>query len=90
MSELPKEPTPEEWRAAQKRRNLWLGFALVAFVAIVGVTTAVRIQNTDFSRGDRMYFSGYMNEAAVEKADREAQKRADELNAEAVQKGDDE
>lgn len=60
---------------AQKRRNLWLAFALVAFVLIVGVSTALRIQETDFSNGDRLYFSGYMDEAASEKADREAQAR---------------
>lgn len=60
---------------AQKRRNLWLALALVAFVLIVGVSTALRIQETDFSNGDRLYFSGYMDEAASEKADREAQAR---------------
>ncbi|MEL6728688.1 MAG: hypothetical protein AAFP81_04860 [Pseudomonadota bacterium] len=60
---------------AQKRRNVWLAWALVAFVVIVGLTTAIRIQETDFSGGDRIYFSGYMDEAASEKADREAQAR---------------
>lgn len=60
---------------AQKRRNAWLALALVAFVVIVGVSTALRIQETDFSGGDRIYFSGYMDEAASEKADREAQAR---------------
>lgn len=67
---------------AQKRRNVWLAWALVAFVVIVGVTTAVRIQQTDFSGGDRLYFSGYMDEAAKEKADREAQARVEALQAE--------
>ena len=66
---------------AQKRRNAWLAFALVAFVVIVGVSTALRIQQTDFSGGDRLYFSGYMDEAASEKADREAQKRIAERQA---------
>ena len=60
---------------AQKRRNAWLALALVAFVVIVGVSTALRIQETDFSNGDRLYFSGYMDEAASEQADREAQAR---------------
>ena len=60
---------------AQKRRNAWLAVSLVAFVVIVGVTTAIRIQETDFSGGDRLYFSGYMDEAAKEQADREAQAR---------------
>jgi len=67
---------------AQKRRNAWLALALVAFVLIVGVSTALRIQETDFSGGDRLYFSGYMDEAASEKADREAQKRIAERQAE--------
>lgn len=67
---------------AQKRRNVWLAWALVAFVVIVGVTTAIRIQQTDFSGGDRLYFSGYMDEAAKEKADREAQARVEALIAE--------
>ena len=79
---------------AQKRRNAWLAFALVAFVIVVGVTTALRIQETDFSGGDRLYFSGYMDEAASEKADREAQKRiaerqaAEAAAAEAAESGD--
>ena len=69
------ELTQEARIQAQKRRNVWLAWALVAFVVIVGVTTAIRIQETDFSGGDRLYFSGYMDEAASEKADREAQAR---------------
>lgn len=67
---------------AQKRRNMWLALALVAFVVLVGVSTALRIQETDFTGGDRLYFSGYMDEAASEKADREAQARIEELNKE--------
>lgn len=67
---------------AQKRRNVWLAWALVAFVVIVGVTTAIRIQEADFSGGDRLYFSGYLDEAAKEKADREAIARAEALVAE--------
>jgi uncharacterized protein HemX len=66
---------------AQKRRNAWLACALLAFVVIVGVSTALRIQQADFSGGDRLYFSGYMDEAASEKADREAQKRIAERQA---------
>ncbi len=72
-------------KKAQKRRNAWLALALVAFVVIVGVSTALRIQETDFSGGDRLYFSGYMDEAASEKADREAQARISaRLEAEAA------
>ena len=66
---------------AQKRRNVWLAWALVAFVIIVGVTTAIRIQETDFSGGDRLYFSGYLDEAAKEKSDREAEARYDARQA---------
>ena len=69
------EISQEDLIIAQKRRNVWLAWALVAFVVIVGLTTAIRIQETDFSGGDRIYFSGYMDEAASEKADREAQAR---------------
>lgn len=67
---------------AQKRRNIWLAWALVAFVVIVGVTTAIRIQQTDFSGGDRLYFSGYLDEAAKEERDREAIERARAAEAE--------
>jgi hypothetical protein len=71
----PVEMTEEARLKAQKRRNVWLAWSLVAFVVIVGLTTAIRIQETDFSGGDRLYFSGYLDEAAKEKADREAQER---------------
>ncbi|MHA7901140.1 MAG: hypothetical protein ACX94B_14860 [Henriciella sp.] len=66
---------------AQKRRNVWLAWALVAFVVIVGLTTAIRIQETDFSGGDRLYFSGYLDEAQKEDADREAQARYEAMRA---------
>ena len=75
-------PDPGAILKAQKRRNAWLALALVAFVVIVGVSTALRIQETDFSGGDRLYFSGYLDEAAKEKADREAIARAEALAAE--------
>lgn len=42
-----ERPTPpdldEETRKAQKRRNLWLAFALVAFVVLVALTTILRL-----------------------------------------------
>ena len=84
MSEAVDTPQidPDLIQKAQKRRNVWLAWALVAFVVIVGVSTALRIQQTDFSGGDRLYFSGYMDEAAKEKADREAMARAEALAAE--------
>lgn len=81
---VPTSPDAEAILKAQKRRNLWLAIALVAFVAIVGVSTALRIQETDFSGGDRLYFTGYLDEAAKDEADRRAEARADEL---AVQEG---
>ena len=81
-----KKPTDEEHAALQlnalKRRNVWLAFALVGFVVIVGVSPALRIQETDFSGGDRLYFSGYLDEAEKEAADREAEARYDALKAE--------
>ena len=67
---------------ARKRRNVWLALGLVGFVVIVGVSTAIRIQETDFSGGDRLYFSGYLDEAEKEAADREAEARYDALKAE--------
>ena len=77
---------------AQKRRNVWLAWALVAFVVIIGVTTAIRIQQTDFSGGDRLYFSGYLDEAAKDKRDREAIERAEaaETGASAAEEPEDE
>lgn len=84
MSETVSQPKPDEADIlkAQKRRNVWLAWALVAFVVIVGVTTAIRIQQTDFSGGDRLYFSGYLDEAEKDKRDREAIKRARAAQAE--------
>ena len=67
---------------ARKRRNVWLALALVGFVVIVGVSSAIRIQEPDFSGGDRLYFSGYLDEAEKEAADREAEARYDALKAE--------
>ncbi len=71
----PMELTEEARLRAKKRRNVWLAWSLVAFVVIVGLTTAIRIQETDFSGGDRLYFSGYLDEAEKEKSDREAEAR---------------
>lgn len=68
---------------AQKRRNVWLAWALVAFVVIVGVSTVIRLQQSDFGGSDRLYFSGYLDEAAAEKRDREAEARAQAAEAEA-------
>ncbi len=48
--------------AAQKRRNAWLALALVGFVILVGITTAIRIQATDFSKNEGFYFSGSLEQ----------------------------
>ncbi len=81
------EPQPQVDTAAalkaQKRRNVWLAWALVAFVVIVGVSTVIRLQQSDFGGSDRLYFSGYLDEAAAEKRDREAEERARAAEAEA-------
>ncbi|HPE48332.1 MAG TPA: hypothetical protein PLR76_08050 [Hyphomonas sp.] len=37
------EPLSPEARAAQRRRNIWLGLALVAFVVLVAITTMIKI-----------------------------------------------
>ena len=66
--------------AARNNRNMWLAVALLGFVLLVGTTTAIRISETGAKDG--MYFSGYMNEAAVEKEKREAAARAQALEAE--------
>lgn len=84
MSETETQPVVDASALlkAQKRRNLWLAWALVAFVVIVGVSTAIRIQQSDFSGGDRLYFSGYLDEAEKDKRDREAVERARAAQAE--------
>lgn len=44
MSDRPEPPQlDEEARRAQKRRNLWLALALIAFVVLVAVTTMLRL-----------------------------------------------
>ena len=73
------ELSPEA-TAARKKRNIWLAAALLGFVFLVGATTAIRI--SEAGAKDGMYFSGYMNEAAVEKEKREAAARAEALEAE--------
>ena len=81
-TQAPNEELAELQLKAQKRRNAWLALALVGFVVIVGVSTAIRIQETDFTGGDRLYFSGYLDEAEKEQADRDAEARYDAMRAE--------
>ena len=54
----PPEPLSPQQRDAQKKRNLWLALALVAFVVLVGVTTAIRIQDADMGKSEGFYFDG--------------------------------
>ena len=55
----PPFPKPQALDAealkAQKKRNMWLGFALAAFVVIVGLLTFVRLSETDLSEGGFYY-----------------------------------
>ena len=42
-------------RAAQKRRNLWLGLALLGFVVLVGLTTFVRLSGSQDNQANFYY-----------------------------------
>ena len=42
--------------AAQKRRNLWLGLALLGFVVLVGLTTIIRLSDADGNQ-DNFYYN---------------------------------
>ena len=50
-------------RAAQKRRNLWLGLALLGFVVLVGLTTFVRLKNSTPSEVGFYYHNGQSDES---------------------------
>ncbi|MEO0549901.1 MAG: hypothetical protein AAFZ91_08260 [Pseudomonadota bacterium] len=54
----------EEQLTAQKRRNRWLALALIAFVVLVGTTTALRLQSVDLSKSEGLYFDGSMDPGA--------------------------
>lgn len=51
--------------AAQRRRNLWLGLALFGFVVLVGVSTAIRLQDAALTDDNSFYFNGSMSVPAV-------------------------
>ncbi len=56
MPETPDPAVPQldaEALKARKKRNLWLGLALAAFVVLVMVTTIVRL-NTGIGVSERM------------------------------------
>lgn len=57
VSPTPVRRSPEEI-VAQKKRNVWLALALVGFILLVGITSAIRIQGTDFSKSEGFYNSG--------------------------------
>lgn len=42
-------------RAAQKRRNIWLGLALLGFVFLVGLTTFVRLSGSEDNKANFYY-----------------------------------
>ncbi|MEZ6002103.1 hypothetical protein [Hyphomonas sp.] len=52
-------------RTAQKRRNLWLGLALLGFVFLVGLTTFVRLSGSEDNKANFYY---NMNEAGQDEA----------------------
>lgn len=52
----PVQPDEAGRRAAQKRRNLWLGLALFAFVLIVGLTTVIRLGDADLGPDGGLYW----------------------------------
>jgi len=54
---IPSARLDPEALAARKKRNVWLGVALAAFVILVGVTTVIRLSNTDLSQGAGFYYS---------------------------------
>lgn len=76
----PSEPTSADYLAAQKRRNVWLALALVAFVALVGITSVVRISTTDYSKSDGFYMSGAIPK--VEKSEPIVPEAPSEMDAE--------
>ncbi|MBU1288141.1 MAG: hypothetical protein KJ871_10490 [Alphaproteobacteria bacterium] len=48
--------TPEAV-AARKKRNIWLGLALLGFVVLVAATTMIRLSKADLSEGAGFYYS---------------------------------
>ncbi len=58
--------------AAQKTRNIWLAVALLGFVVLVGVTSAIRIQSIDFSKTEGFYLDGSLQKESAPPPDLEA------------------
>jgi hypothetical protein len=63
---MSETPSPLDARAAQKRRNLWLALALFGFVALVGITTMIRLMGADLSKGGFYYMAPGEKAKAVE------------------------
>lgn len=42
-------PTPE-----QKRRNMWLALALVSFVVLIGIVTALKLSQGTYREAERL------------------------------------
>ncbi|RIJ22131.1 hypothetical protein D1224_11230 [Henriciella barbarensis] len=59
MTETPRTPPQPDERArqAQKKRNLWLALALFGFVILVGVTTIVRLADSELGPDVGFYWS---------------------------------
>ncbi|HIG23029.1 MAG TPA: hypothetical protein EYG02_14590 [Henriciella marina] len=55
--QTPPPPLDDEARQAQKRRNWWLALALFAFVILVGVTTVVRLADSELGPDGGFYWS---------------------------------
>ncbi len=53
-------------RAAQGKRNRFLGLSLFALVALVGIATSIRIANADLSKGGFYYNPDAEKPAATE------------------------
>ena len=69
MTDAPEQPAASsaqtrdvEALKAQKKRNMWLGLALAAFVVIVGLITFVRLSESDLSQGGFYYSVDAENE----------------------------
>ena len=67
-----QQPTPEELKA-QKSRNRWLALALVVFVALVGITTSLRIRESTQDVCNKLYLSGGVRDLQEEERCRKQQ-----------------
>lgn len=52
----PFHRTPEQLEA-QKRRNLWLALALIAFVGLVLLTVVIKLADSDLGPGKGFYYN---------------------------------